>query len=405
MQGTPIDIWWTYGVGTFVLLLLAIGFISSIVLNQRRFITAQRKQFEELHRAEETLRESRELYRDLVENINDVIFTVDEGGIVTFISPVIEQLSGHHPTELIGKPFTELVYSKDFLAFQKSFHRPIFGHLERTEYRIITKSGELRWVRSSNRPILKNGSIVGLRGVLWDITDQKQAEERLAKTLQEVRNLAAHQQSIREEERMQIAREIHDQLGQTLTALKMDLAVLDRKLKGKMNRNSVQDEIASMHRMIDNTIQYIRKLVAELRPDVLDNLGLKAAIEWQVRKFRDRAGIDCRFRSAIEDQQIDRERSTALFRILQEALTNVARHAKATKVEITLNDDSRNLLLEIKDNGKGIPVRAKSSKNSFGLLGMRERALVFGGEIKIDGVKGQGTIISARIPRAKDTIS
>ena len=228
-----------------------------------------------------------------------------------------------------------------------------------------------------------------------EVKERQQAYEQL-------RLLSAHLQSAREEERIRIAREIHDELGQVLTAIKIDISLLSEKLadKGaKLQREAMVEEINSTLRLIDDTIQKVRHIIRELRPEILDHLGLSAAIEWQMQEFQTRTGIELSFQSQIDDSQLNLDRATAVFRILQEALTNVARHARATRVEITLKEELGNIVLEIRDNGQGITQEQLANQKSFGILGMRERALAFRGEVDVSAAQGGGTRVTARIPK------
>ncbi len=228
-----------------------------------------------------------------------------------------------------------------------------------------------------------------------EIAERKRANEQL-------RQLSAHLQSAREEERTRVAREIHDELGQVLTAVKMDLSLLARNLSTHGKQAPVDDvlrEIGSTSRLVDESIVKMREIIRELRPEILDHLGLKAAIEWQAQEFQTRTGIACHLSASDEDLALDLDRSTAVFRILQETLTNVARHAQATRVEIRLENQADQLLLQVRDNGRGITAAEMSNQKSFGILGMRERALVFGGEVELQGEPGSGTVVRVRIPR------
>lgn len=252
-------------------------------------------------------------------------------------------------------------------------------------------------------------------------------EQEIIQSHKQMRRLSAHLESIREEERTRLAREIHDELGQALTALKMDLSYLDRKLatgvvlkehrkehrslsktrRGRLERRSavpktrkeaLQEKLQSMTSLISATIQAVRRISTELRPGVLDDLGLTAAIEWQAQEFEARSGIQYHWLLPPDEVSLDRSRSTAVFRIFQEALINVARHAGATRVDISMKSTEREFLLEIRDNGRGITLQKITDPRSFGLLGMRERALLFGGEVRISGVPGQGTTVAVGIP-------
>ena len=229
----------------------------------------------------------------------------------------------------------------------------------------------------------------------------EESERQLKESYGKVRQLAAHIQSVREEERTSIAREIHDELGQLLTVLKMDLAFFQKKVEQyslqKTYKEAIQD-IQSMSNVIDTTIKSVRKIATELRPEILDELGLRDAIEWEIQMFQNRSGIKCKFETNISDLNLDRERSTALFRILQEALTNVARHSGALAVDIMLELQNHDLILQVTDNGKGITDRKSSGEKSLGILGMRERALLIGGEFTIWGESVKGTTVTVRVP-------
>jgi signal transduction histidine kinase len=237
---------------------------------------------------------------------------------------------------------------------------------------------------------------IGMLSIFRDITEQKRAEDQLRNSEEMLRALAARLQSVREEERAMIAREIHDELGQVLTGLKIDLFWLSSKLPE--DQKSLLGKTKSMLELIDTTIQSVRKLSTELRPGVLDNLGLKAAIEWQIGEFQTRTGIRCEFIAPEEDIALDQDCSTAVFRIFQESLTNVVRHSKATRVNITLEKSADHLLLEVQDNGKGIQESKIVDLKSLGLLGMRERALYLGGKVKFEGTQGKGTKVTVLIP-------
>jgi signal transduction histidine kinase len=236
-------------------------------------------------------------------------------------------------------------------------------------------------------------------GVVRDITERKRAEDQLRGSREELRALAAHLQSVREEERGRIALEIHDELGQSLTVLKMDSSWLVKRLPE--NQKLLIEKTESMLKLIGDTIHKVRKISNDLRPGVLDNLGIIAAIEWQAKEFQGRSGTKCELNLIPEDIDLEGERSTAVFRIFQETLTNIARHANATEVNISLVQEAGNLTLKVEDNGRGIKKEEISNPKSLGLLGMRERAILFGGEMKIIGLPGKGTTVTLRIPLLK----
>jgi signal transduction histidine kinase len=222
--------------------------------------------------------------------------------------------------------------------------------------------------------------------------------ERLKESEDKLRRLAAHLISIREEERAHIAREIHDELGQVLTGIKMEVGWLQKRLR----EPALLEKCDSMAKLIDSTVQTVRKIATGLRPEMLDDMGLIAAVGWQAKDFQKRTGIRCRTKLPAETK-LDLEISTTAFRIFQEILTNVARHSRATRVDIELELTAEALRLEVCDNGVGIPNSDLNGRKSLGLLGMRERALLFGGEVSISGTPGQGTRVSVSIPiRSRD---
>jgi signal transduction histidine kinase len=228
-------------------------------------------------------------------------------------------------------------------------------------------------------------------------TERTRAEEELRRSREELRTLAARLQAVREEERARLAREIHDELSGSLTALKMDLSLLPDRAAN--DRNLFLEKLTSMSVLIDDTLARVQTIVTELRPVVLDKFGLVAAIEWQAGEFEERSGIACETHLPAEELLLDSDRSTAVFRILQESLTNVVRHANATKVVVDLRSEAESLILSVRDNGTGIDPKVIYARNSTGLLGMRERALTLGGVIGITTLPEGGTFMSVRIPQ------
>jgi signal transduction histidine kinase len=249
-----------------------------------------------------------------------------------------------------------------------------------------------------------HGRLLGYAQVTRDITGLKQAEKELMDSREQLRALAAYLQSVREEERTRIAREIHDELGQALTGLKMDLAWLEKKFSETnhpLSLRPLRQKTRKMPEVVDAIISTVRKIATELRPGVLDDLGLEAAIEWQIQDFQKRTGIRCEFASNLNDARLGPDRATAVFRIFQETLTNIVRHANATRVKIKLEATRGKLILKVEDNGRGVTARDLSGAKSLGLLGMRERATMLDGEVTIVGRRGKGTTVGLRIPLAR----
>ena len=221
-----------------------------------------------------------------------------------------------------------------------------------------------------------------------------QAEE-LERSFGQLRALAARLQSIREEERKRVAREIHDQLGQALTAIKIDVSGLLRQWPAGQCQ---PEKSGSILTLVDETIHSVRRISTELRPGILDDLGLVATVEWAGEEFEARTGTICRLDLPQDDVAVNPERATAVFRILQETLTNVARHAEASQVVVRLVQEHGDLTLEVRDNGRGMPADDSSRSASLGILGMRERAMLIGGTLTITGAPGKGTIVRVTIP-------
>jgi signal transduction histidine kinase len=227
--------------------------------------------------------------------------------------------------------------------------------------------------------------------------ERRRAEEQLRQSHKQLRSLSVYLQHVREEERIRIAREIHDELGQQLTGLKLQLTWLDSRLP--RDAKEVHRKTKSMGQGIDETIQTVRRIATELRPGVLDNAGLLAAIEWQANEFQKKTGIQCRVHSPLRDTVWDQDLNTAFFRIFQETLTNIIRHADATRVDVRFMETDGSLVLEVRDNGRGISEAEVNNTKSIGLLGMRERAGLLGGEVRLRGEPKKGTTVSVRIPK------
>jgi PAS domain S-box-containing protein len=235
-----------------------------------------------------------------------------------------------------------------------------------------------------------------LVGMAFDISDRLEAENKLRERTAEIQRLTGHLEKIQEEERTRIAREIHDELGQQLTCLKMDAAWVGKKISPE--EKMLHQKLNSMLSVIDDTVKSVRRISSELRPGILDDLGLIPALEWQSQEFEKHAGIKSIFTSRINHFNPEWNVSTHVFRVYQEALTNVARHAQATQVETVIEQEDDHVVLRVKDNGNGIDMAEASIKNSLGLIGMRERAFLFQGQLSIEGEKQVGTTVTLRIP-------
>ena len=271
------------------------------------------------------------------------------------------------------------------------------GHDEGEECAVVTKDGRvLEALLRVHYERDESGSPSGVRAMLIDIGERKRMEQQLRETSSQLRALGQHLESIREEEQSRIAREIHDELGQTLTVLKLNVGWLSRHVP---DGDGVLRKLSAMNDLLDLSLNTVQRIAAELRPAILDNLGLIAAMEWLTRTYEERTGIACTFVHSGEDAMLlDKKLATALFRISQEALTNAARHAKARSVEICLDVSQEEILLEITDDGIGITRTQVDDPRSFGLVGMRERLYPWNGRLAVVAAQGQGTSISVVIP-------
>ncbi|HLK58278.1 MAG TPA: PAS domain S-box protein [Chthonomonadaceae bacterium] len=305
--------------------------------------------------------------------------------------------------------FMALVLPEDQAAMVRHFREAIASHREvALEFRVLRPDGDLRWLATYGQIFYdEQGAVSRISGVLFDVTPRKQADQQLEESLKQLRYLTGYLQSVQEKERAHIAREVHDELGQALTGLKMDASWLKRHLcqiARKPAPEALCRKLDGMTDLIDTTIQTVRRIATELRPAVLDTLGLVSALEWQAQEFQKRTGIRCDFFVESAEVALERADSTAVFRIFQETLTNITRHAQATYVEARLSANEESLVLEVRDNGIGMVAASCSGAPSFGLLGMQERALLLGGELLVKGEPGRGTTVTLCIPLPRTQI-
>jgi len=228
------------------------------------------------------------------------------------------------------------------------------------------------------------------------IQNEQQVLASLERSREQLRDLAAHQQEVRELERIRIAREIHDQFGQSLTILKMDLSWLKKRMPQLMP--GLEEKLAGMDRVIDDALKTIHTITAELRPVILDDFGLSAAIEWQVEEFANRSGVDCRMAKTGFEPDLPKDQATTVFRIFQEILTNILRHANARKVVVRLLQEAGSVILEVQDDGRGITESEVNDSKSYGLIGIRERLYPWHGRVSFEGRPGAGTRVTVELP-------
>jgi PAS domain S-box-containing protein len=352
--------------------------------------------------AEEALRESEERFSKAFRSspVTNVIARLADDRFLD-VNDAFQQMFGYERSEVIDQTALDLGLWVNPQERQRLGQILREGRAVRDyETRARTKSGDILNVLLFMELIELGGEQCVL-ATAYDITARKQAEQRLRTTTEQLRALSTRIQSAREEEATRIAREIHDELGSSLTGLRWDLESLDNTVfqAGDPQRSQgLRENIASMMRMTTDILTTVRRISSELRPTVLDDLGLSAAIESQAQQFQTRTGLICHYECKLEDSRLNTEQSTAIFRILQEALTNVLRHAQATKVDIVAEERSCECVFIIRDNGRGITAVEAAAEGSLGLLGMRERAHLAGGTIEISGVEKYGTTVIIRVP-------
>jgi PAS domain S-box-containing protein len=343
------------------------------------------------------LQKQRALLDELFEQAPQAVALMNVDSQVVRVNREFTRIFGYSPEEILGRSLTGLIVP-DESRQEDQRNIDLVAHGQRVDAEVVRqrKDGSRLHVSVAGVPVSVPGRQIAVYGIYRDITERKRAEEELQRSFRQLRELTARLQSVREEERARVAREIHDELGQALTAIKLDLASLIRALRADQKEELEKAE--SILRLVDQTILSVRRIATELRPGILDDLGLVAAIEWAAEEFEARTGTKCQLDLPEDDIVIDQERTTAIFRIFQETLTNVTRHAEATRVDVRLGREDGNIVLEVHDNGRGIAEEQLSSGRSLGILGMRERALLLGGELTITGSPGKGTTVRLRIP-------
>lgn len=356
----------------------------------------------EVRRARARVEQEVRFQARLLQAVGQAVLAIDAAGRITYWNGAAEQLYGWPAAEAEGRELNALLRPANGSSAQPApGAEPEPGRNWSGEVVLRRRDGSRVTALVTNAPVIdSDGRIAGMIQVSTDVTQRKLAELQLEDSREQLRALAARLQSVREEERKGVSRDIHDELGQVLTGLKMELAWMRARLSGAepVAREPLLEKIALLGSLIDASAGTIRRLCAELRPGILDDLGLAAAIDWQAREFSRRTGIKCRVTSQPKDLCLDPDSSTAVFRIFQEILTNVARHARGTRVTAHLTQDETAFVLEAKDDGCGIPPERLSGVNSLGLLGMRERAMALGGRIEFAGRKNGGTTVTLTVP-------
>jgi PAS domain S-box-containing protein len=379
--------------------------ISQLTEGGKRLFTVILRDVTERARAEAMLARSEARLRGILDSAMDAIITVDESQHIVLFNAAAEAVFGCPREQAIGAPLAWFIparfrdaHTQHIRAFGANGASPRRMGVQR----IVTglrRSGEEFPIDASISQVTEHGSVF-YTVILRDVTERVRAEEALRDSREELRELGVAAHSVREQEKTRIARELHDELGQALTAFKMDVSWIKERLPA--SETAIADKLARMHVLLDTTVAATRRISADLRPLILDDLGLIAGIEWLVQDFTRRTGIEGELAIAVPELELQDPQATALFRILQESLTNVARHARASQVEVVLDRSGDSVMLSVRDNGEGFVTTRPRQPNSYGLLGLRERAHLLGGEARIDSAPGQGTTIEVRIPIAEE---
>ncbi|HEU4574824.1 MAG TPA: PAS domain S-box protein [Chitinophagaceae bacterium] len=346
--------------------------------------------------AEEALRLSERKYYLLFENNPLPMWMVSLPGLqIIDVNKSAINHYGYSREEFLNMTTPDLRPAEEVMKFLNHTQQQLTGMRNAGVWRHKKKNGDIIFVDVISHDVVYEGKPVRLV-LVNDVTDKLQAEEQLQRSYTEIRELTKHLQDIREQERIAIAREIHDELGQQLTVLKMDVSWVKKRLTA--GDEVIAAKMEEMTELLNETVKTVRRIASELRPSILDDLGLAAAIEWQLKEFEKRTEISTEFYGTESEPALQKDVKTSIFRILQESLTNVARHAQAGKVAVKLFCKDGQLLLNIEDDGKGFDHEGILTKKTLGLLGMRERTAMIGGTYEVKSKPGEGTKITVSIP-------
>lgn len=380
------------GVGS-VVILLAVALVYREVAMQRA--------------ANRALESAEARVRGILDSAMDAIVTVDENQRIVLFNAAAETVFQCPRAQAIGTPLARFVPERFRTGHER--HVGLFGETGTASRRmagarIVTGlrcSGEEFPVDASISHISEKGRTL-YTVILRDVTERVRADEALRRSQQELRELASRMDSVREQEKSRIARELHDELAQALTALKMDTSWVAERLSA--GQGALAAKLTAMQAMLDGTVAATRRISADLRPLLLDDLGLVPAAEWLVQNFSERTGVRCELAVGAPELELEPSLASAVFRILQESLTNVARHAQASLVEVILDRSAGQVTLTVRDNGRGFSPESPRKPNSYGLMGVRERAYLLGGEVRIASEPGRGTTVEVHVPLERDAV-
>lgn len=361
--------------------------------NQKQMIVRNLKTLkqsaDELTRVNKAIVKSEKKFRSYIDNAPDGIFVMDGTGKFSEVNKAMCRITGYSMQELLQMTFSDIHPDASLQESMDQIGKVVLAGTSKSDLLFRSKDGSEMWWAFEAIRLSKTKYL----GFVKDITLRKRAEEELKSSLEQLHFLHQYIEKVREDERVSLSRDLHDELGQALTAIKIDLGII----RQNCNEDKMTQKINNVLSLVGETIKTVQRLTSELRPQIIEDLGLEAAIEWYTNDFANRNRME--FSLHIDSKVlIPPGASLTLFRIMQESLTNIARHSQADRVEIGLNQDSEYIYFRISDNGIGITENDISSKKSFGLMSMKERAAALGARLDIGKNKGQGTLIKLIMP-------
>ena len=380
--------------------------------NLARLVPAIRRELAEVRNRrdkreiEQTLRRKEKMLASIAAALGEGLAVTDKQGRVIFVNPEAERLLGWNERDIVGRNLHHCIhYLKEDGSPYPEQECPVAtyapqGAAYRSEDEIfVRKDGTTFHVSYVATPLIEDGKVIAVVTAFQDISRRKRAEHELIESRRSLRALSNFLQTVREEERARIARELHDELGQALTALKMDVSWMMSRFSDE--QDTLLDKADGMMTLIDSTVESVRRIAANLRPGLLDDLGLAAAVEWLLEEFTQRTGVPYRLQLSHDEFDFDSGLSITVFRILQEAITNVARYAQASRLQVEIEDRGGNVTLTVADDGIGFdPQGIPGKRKSFGLLGIRERVNALGGRFDLVSKPGIGTELRVELPKA-----
>lgn len=375
--------------------------VRAVNIEGEKFYQSIIRDITERRRAEDELTRQRRFFRQVIDSDPNFIFVKDGDGRFLLANAAFAKSYGQSTDSIIGKKTSELDHDASRVAAYESAHREVLENSREREAieQGVTSDGETHWFKTVRKPLEQADGEMGVLTIAMDITQQKLAEIKLAVSYNKLQRLSLHLENIRLDERRKIALNLHDEMGATLAALKMGAVWLASRLPDEMPQLSA--EVAQINELTSEGIRIMHQIVAQLRPNLLADVGLTAAIKDYVKKFQQRTGIECTLVLPDDELALDEDQSVTIYRILQEALSNVLKHAQAQSVTIRVIQRSRSLLMIVTDHGIGFDTSLRK-EHVFGLLGIRERALMVGGRARISSAPGKGVRVWVSIPCPPD---